>query len=209
MRHYSIFDRLATDSLKTAVFRLQTAGAAPAAELGQRADGASTAFAEARELLRSADILVLNGGNPDFLNYVLMHFASPLGALIKERVKAGSLVLGGRSAGPMVVAADWGLSYEAAPGLLRELGGMSTRGLGLAGKCAVRPHYTPDWLLASMAYEKLRSLTVVLLPDGEGLQCLGPSCRMSGATSALVARRNITPPGSLERLALAFGAAGG
>jgi len=208
IRHLSLFDKLAPDELKRTVLQLQTEGgpATPAAQ--QAADPNSAAFAEASSALKAADIVVLNGGNPDFLAFVLTRFAKPLGDILRARAKAGSLVLLGRSAGSMVPAADVGLSFEPSPPLLEQLLHGSTAGMGLAGSCSVRPHYREQWLLAAMVYGKLRSLNVVLMPNGEGLQCLRADCRMAGRTSAQGKRLCLHPPHNLGRLARAFGAPG-
>mmetsp|Transcript_51326 Transcript_51326/g.164332 ORF Transcript_51326/g.164332 Transcript_51326/m.164332 type:complete len:400 (+) Transcript_51326:1154-2353(+) len=204
MRHLSLFDRLAPEDLKRTVLQLQTEGGPSTPEVRQVADPDSAAFAEASAALRSADIVVLNGGNPDFLDFVLTRFAKALGDVLSARARAGSLVLVGRSAGSMVAAADVGLTYEPSLPLLEQLLQRSTTGMALAGSCSIRPHYGEKWQLAAMVYGKLRSLNVVLMPNSEGLRCLRTECRMAGRTSAQGTRLALSLPHNLGRLAEAF-----
>jgi len=138
---------------------------------------------EFKALLQEADILLVNGGNPDLGSYALEVFGAPLAAKILAKVRAGSLVYVGRSAGSMLASADEGLTFEPNPLLMDLLLSNRTAGLGLAGACAIRPHYTQLWDQASRFYERASGLVVVRLPNNESLQCQGMRCAVVGQTS--------------------------
>lgn len=141
-------------------------------------------------ILDSVDVLAFAGGSVDFLAFVLTKMAADVGSLIQDRVRDGSLILVGKSAGSMVTGFDFGLSVDfenSSPNigdnLLKcESGGdlKNFKGLGLTGRCAVRPHYDSTFDVATAVYERTKSLNVVRLPDGEGMMCVGASCKMVG-----------------------------
>lgn len=193
IHHVSLFDRLAGDDLKRMVFELQTR-TLPLDKTFQTAlrrllkghlQNRPQPLADCLALLESADILVVNGGNPDFVNFVLREFAIAFTERMVARVRNGSLVYLGRSAGAMVGSADAGVTFEPSPNLLAALLHKDTKGLGLVGRCAIRPHFKLLWDLTSNTYGLMKNLTVLRLPDGEGLQCFNLTCRILGATSHL------------------------
>jgi len=131
------------------------------------------------ELFESVDVIAVSGGSPDFLK-----FAMSLSPYVKEYVaKAvgeGRIVYTGRSAGAMVAGVDSALTTEMMPRLWEHLG-ITRHGLGLAGSCAIRPHYNAHtWDKASEVYEQTLDINVVRMPNGEGLMCKGMDCKMVG-----------------------------
>ncbi|CAE8603053.1 unnamed protein product [Polarella glacialis] len=212
IRHVSLWDRLAGDSLKTQVFELLTTS---------RARGSMTADLEAEtgsseatavvDLLRSADILHVNGGHPDFTQFVFKQFAREFLLPVVQRVKEGSVVYTGQSAGSMMGGADVGLSLQAP--IFRDMVKRGdTTGLSLAGRCAVRPHDEGSagslWDLASAVYGKLKGLMVVRLPNAEALMCARGQCSVVGATGKPAASVISGQEPNLERLAEVFSVMG-
>lgn len=132
-------------------------------------------------LLDGVDIIAVNGGDPDFVTFALTKLVPGLNEAIRARVEAGSLVFMGRSAGAMAGGADVGLSTEPPPSLSISLLGCSSKGLELAGNCAIRPHYSQEsWDKASETYERAGGLNVVRMPNGEGMMCAQGVCKMVG-----------------------------
>jgi len=183
VHHISLWDRLAGDSLKRDVFEIQVNNAAPEGVSEAKADRQSAEGLALLDLLSAADIIIVNGGNPDFVKYVLKQFAHEIMAAAIGKLHAGSLVYMGESAGSMVGSADVGLTYENTPNLYDKLLQADTSGLALAGNCAIRPHdHGEIWDLASAVYGKLKSLNVVRLPNGDGLRCMKAQCEVVGLT---------------------------
>lgn len=181
--HLSIFDQLADDELKTTLFEVATGGS-NASLKDRTADLTIGRAAAVLETLRSADIIFADGGNPDFGNYVYGHFARHLLAPTLRRLANGAAVFIGQSAGSMDASADSGLTYEPTPALLDQLLDGDSTGLGLAGRCAIRPHFNPTWDLVSNMYSREKNLTVVRIQNGDALQCSRGRCQMLGLTSA-------------------------
>lgn len=210
----SLFDRLASAELTQMVFEIQkSSDERPDAarlvavheeiartkrrieeELADPNSGASGLMA----LIARADVIALNGGNPDFLKFVLMELAAPFTRAWTERVRAGRMVFLGRSAGAMVGGRDISLTSEPNPLLLDYLlpsEAVVHAGLGLAGECSFRPHYSEQWdLVVALARQQERTLRpgggdagaaakVVRLPNEEALQCIGTRCKIVGDTS--------------------------
>lgn len=185
--HVSIFDLCATDVQKASAFLAQSGkgGSSALSDLASASlDPHGQCSDKLRGLLYGADVLAVNGGNPDWLAFEYHKLAPFFSAMIIDRLENGSLIYLGRSAGSMVAGSDFGLAFEPNPVFLGLLGN-ETRGLQLAGTCAIRPHYTPKWDLASNVYEKASHgrVHIVLVPDGEGLACISGRCAMVGSTS--------------------------
>ncbi|CAL1147839.1 unnamed protein product [Cladocopium goreaui] len=83
------------------------------------------------ELLGDATVLMMGWGNPDLLGYVFKVFAPRFTAKIIKRVREGSLKLG----------SDMGCCFLACFPVRIKLLLRDMRGLQLAGRCAVRPHW--------------------------------------------------------------------
>lgn len=185
IRHLSIWDRLSDVASKRYAFQVQVHGDLDES-LGALPHD-KQAVEDVQAQLQEADVIVANGGNPDFLNFVLGVFAPQLAEQIRDRVLAGEVVFVGQSAGSMVGAADVGLTYEPKPALLQELlHGQTSSVLSLAGRCAIRPHVTGDqWDLVSALYGLANDLNVVGIPNNEALLCISRSCHMVGETGRL------------------------
>lgn len=181
--HLSIFDQLADDELKTSLFEVATGGS-NASLKDRTVDLTNSRAGAVLDTLRSADIIFANGGNPDFGNYVYGHFARHLLAPTLSRLADGAAVFVGQSAGSMDASADAGLTYETTPALLHHLLDDDSIGLGLAGRCAIRPHFNAAWDLVSNMYSREKNLTVVRIQNGDALQCSRGRCQMLGLTSA-------------------------
>jgi len=178
--HVSLFDRLAQDGLKRAVFQLGTTGDAPQYALEGTADADSREGQAFLALLRRTSVVIVNGGNPDFVNYVFHRFAADLMRPLRRRMTDGAMVLVGRSAGSMVASADLGMTYETGPAILNRLLHSTSAAMALTGTCMVRPHFTEKWYIASMVYATKKNLTAVLLYDGQALSCAVGECRIVG-----------------------------
>mmetsp|Transcript_40535 Transcript_40535/g.92113 ORF Transcript_40535/g.92113 Transcript_40535/m.92113 type:complete len:139 (-) Transcript_40535:23-439(-) len=105
---------------------------------------------------------------------------------VTARVKDGSLIYLGRSAGAMAASSDVGLTYEPDPVLLDHLLSGRTNGLGLAGDCAIRPHWHEDkvWDIVSGVYEQAKHINVIRLPNARGLGCMDAQCKLYGDVAA-------------------------
>merc|ERR1711869_98955 len=67
--------------------------------------------------------------------------------------------------------------------------------MALAGRCAVRPHYSKDtWDIAAEVYGRSKGLKVVRMPNGEGMMCLGSECKMVGMRHDCVHLNKHDPP---------------
>lgn len=140
------------------------------------------------KLIANSSVLAVNGGNADFVDFVLTKYIQELSNLIKERVTSGSMMYVGRSAGAMAGGADIGLSVEARPSLTDNLlqceenGNLKNlNGLRLAQVCAIRPHYKQEaWDIAAEVYQRSKGLHVVRIPNGEGMMCSRSLCKMVG-----------------------------
>jgi len=189
IHHVSIWDQLANDASKEALFNLVTRGSEHDHSANGKLDVTTKEAAAMLSLLGTADILIVNGGDPDFAKLVLVHFASVVLQPAIQKIKAGHMVYLGESAGSMVGAADIGLTYESNPNVFKKLLGEDTRGLKLAGNCAIRPHDSglsgSKYDLASSVYGQLKDLKVARLSNGEGLQCSGTACRVVGGDGQL------------------------
>eukprot|EP00931_Biecheleriopsis_adriatica_P087635 TRINITY_DN62067_c0_g1_i1.p1 TRINITY_DN62067_c0_g1~~TRINITY_DN62067_c0_g1_i1.p1 ORF type:complete len:543 (+),score=105.86 TRINITY_DN62067_c0_g1_i1:88-1716(+) len=131
------------------------------------------------ELLESVDVVVVSGGSPDFLTYAMM-LCDYLKERLRTRVRDGKTIFMGRSAGAMIGGKDSELTTEMLPKMWETLG-ISRHGLGIAGDCTIRPHYTKTtWDRASAMYEQILGVQVVRVPNGEGLLCSGKDCKMVG-----------------------------
>jgi len=180
--HISIFDLLASDEMKEAIFKLQSQGKVVLSQPLPKASTSSAAAKRFLELLNSTDVIAVNGGNPDFVKYVFTVFAGELMEKVKARIEEGSLVYLGRSAGAMIGSADVGLTYEPDPVLLDHLNNGKTGGLALAGWCAIRPHYKDDmmWDITTSVYEEAKHLNELRVPNGAGVGCMDAKCKMYG-----------------------------
>jgi len=197
----SLFDRLASTNLTRLVFEIQKSDeekpsaarlalvrqevARVRSEIGGQLQDAQSEASRLRDLLGSADVIALNGGNPDFLKFVLMALVGELTAEWTARVEQGLAVFLARSAGAMVGGRDISLTKEPNPLLLEYLVGESGalhQGLGLAGTCTIRPHYDPSWDVAVALARQMQihmgsrasaaKSRVVLVPDDEALQAI-------------------------------------
>merc|ERR1712196_151310 len=69
------------------------------------------------------------------------------------------------------------------------------QGMVLAGRCAIRPHYSKStWDIASEVYERSKGLNVIRMPNGEGMMCLGAQCKMVGMKHDCVYANKSDPP---------------
>lgn len=154
------------------------------------------------DLLFNTSLVTVNGGNADFVTFALTKFVPRLSDDIRKKVREGSMVYMGRSAGAMAGAADVGLSVEASSSLtdnlLRCQAGSDLKnlqGMTLAGRCAIRPHYAKGtWDIASEVYERSKGLNVVRMPNGEGMMCVGAECKMVGIRHNCVYTSKEHPP---------------
>mmetsp|Transcript_86525 Transcript_86525/g.277789 ORF Transcript_86525/g.277789 Transcript_86525/m.277789 type:complete len:252 (+) Transcript_86525:204-959(+) len=181
VRHLSLWDVLAPKDFKTSIFELEAENHKVASQ--NKASSRNVLSDATSQLLTSADIIIVNGGNPDFGSFILKRFAPDLMAPVLRRVAEGSVIYVGQSAGSMLGSADSGLTFESDPLMLGVLMKGETRGLGLTGMCAIRPHDKGDtWDLASAVYGALKGLSVVRVSDGNALRCIGAECSIVGVT---------------------------
>eukprot|EP00933_Yihiella_yeosuensis_P023461 TRINITY_DN18270_c0_g6_i1.p1 TRINITY_DN18270_c0_g6~~TRINITY_DN18270_c0_g6_i1.p1 ORF type:complete len:508 (+),score=79.27 TRINITY_DN18270_c0_g6_i1:84-1526(+) len=189
VQHLSIFDELATDDMKKAIFDLVVAGKTKS--LSTLSQSHSKILHESGKLnhvvdkLKSADIIIANGGNPDFSKYVFIDFAGEVLKPVLEKVHAGSVIYMGQSAGSMVGSADMGLTFEPSPAIFEDLLREDTRGLSLIGRCAIRPHdpqQSKKYDIISAVYGKLKGVKVIRLHNGDGLKCIRGYCQAVGNT---------------------------
>lgn len=183
VHHISMFDRLADESLKASILRMVAEGSTEGFRQGQKADFNSAEASQILQLLRRADVMFSNGGNPDFVTYIYAHYAKNILRTTMTRISSGQVIYIGRSAGSMVAGTDIGLTHEPKPPLLETLLNWDMTGLSLAGRCNIRPHFHPKWDLMSSVYGQLKNVTVVRISDGESLRCLRGLCTMQGVTS--------------------------
>jgi len=185
----SLFDQLASNAFKEAVLNLSVQGLAPNSSAMSKMEVTRKDAAAMLNLLGTADIMIVNGGDPDFAKFVFMQFASVVLQPAIHKIKSGHMIYLGQSAGAMIGAADIGLSYDQNPHIFKMLLGKDSRGLRLAGNCAIRPHDTglsrSKYDLASAVYGKLKGLNVARLSNGEGLKCIGTLCRVVGGDGQL------------------------
>ena len=201
----SIFSLCANKMQAKALFELQSKKVPPGLVL--KVEDANPCLTKFKKMLDESNVIFANGGNPDLFGFVVMKFAPEVGKLIQKRVREGTLLYIGRSAGGMVGGSDFALTAEPNPVLTTTLLDQDTKGLALAGKCALRPH-TKNllWDLVSKMYADATGQTVILAANGEGLFCDQGCCGMTGATEK-------TPPeaikqaGSMNRIAMSFKAA--
>ncbi|CAE7481001.1 unnamed protein product [Symbiodinium natans] len=164
-----------------ALYELQTKKIQPTVPM--TVDASNPCLKKFETLLDQSNVVFANGGNPDIYGFVVKKFAPQLGELIRKRVQEGTLLYMGRSAGGMVGGSDFALTYEPSPALTSSLLNEDTRGLALAGKCALRPHIKNHlWDITSKIYAKATGQTVVLAANGEGLFCNQGCCGMTGTT---------------------------
>eukprot|EP00401_Gymnodinium_catenatum_P042052 CAMPEP_0117606558 /NCGR_PEP_ID=MMETSP0784-20121206/79773_1 /TAXON_ID=39447 /ORGANISM="" /LENGTH=435 /DNA_ID=CAMNT_0005409641 /DNA_START=21 /DNA_END=1329 /DNA_ORIENTATION=+ len=183
IHHISLWDQLADTELKEAVFQVRVGAEAPAWVHDAKANRGGAAAVALAQLLRSADVLVVNGGSVDFIKYVLTKFAVDVMEPAVVSAREGSLVYFGESAGSMVASADIGLTIEGPPHIFEKLLHINTTGIGLSGRCAIRPHdYGRLWDLSSATYGVMKGIHVVRLADQEALRCIGTACHMVGTT---------------------------
>eukprot|EP00933_Yihiella_yeosuensis_P023460 TRINITY_DN18270_c0_g5_i1.p1 TRINITY_DN18270_c0_g5~~TRINITY_DN18270_c0_g5_i1.p1 ORF type:complete len:482 (+),score=51.78 TRINITY_DN18270_c0_g5_i1:61-1506(+) len=209
VEHLSLFDELATDSMKRTVFGLITAGNSESLSILSH----SKILHESGKLdavvdkLRSADIIIANGGNPDFSKYVFLDFAGELLKPVIDKVQAGSVIYMGQSAGSMVGSADMGLTIEPRPAIFKLLDKEDTRGLSLVGCCAIRPHTPLDsklYDIVAAVYGKLKGVKVIRIHNGDGLQCIKGFCKVVGNTGLPKSVFDGPYDPHLERLVEAF-----
>lgn len=178
----SVFDRCATEEQKKALFKLQSQGVAPEVSMTTLADARCLESLE--ELLGDAAVLMMGWGNPDLLGYVFKVFAPRFTAKIIKRVREGSLLFLGLGAGAMLAGHSFALTAAPKP-QLAELLLRDMRGLQLAGRCAVRPHWNNSdrlWDLTSSLYGNALDADIVGLQDGDVLTCLRGRCAVRGRT---------------------------
>lgn len=133
-------------------------------------------------------LIAVCGGDPDIVNFMITTFLPEVTNAIQTKVADGSMIYMGRSAGAMCGSKDVALTTEPMPSLTDNLLGCessgtmkNTEGLGLAGKCVIRPHYSKaKWDIPSEIYERAKGVNVVRIPNGEGMMCLGTNCKMVG-----------------------------
>eukprot|EP00931_Biecheleriopsis_adriatica_P050539 TRINITY_DN29268_c0_g2_i1.p1 TRINITY_DN29268_c0_g2~~TRINITY_DN29268_c0_g2_i1.p1 ORF type:complete len:484 (+),score=106.88 TRINITY_DN29268_c0_g2_i1:89-1540(+) len=213
--HFSFFDSMLPDEDFVRFLELQTSrwslGQAARKDFkrlfqGLQADASSAAAADFVELAEKADLLILNGGNPDLSAYIYGKFAAPIIDAAFSRLLDGEMVLMGRSSGSMVSSADVGLSYEPNPLLLDVLLGNRTEGLSFTPDCAHRPHFKDSWDVPIISYERLTGLKVVRTRDGEALRCAGGECAVVGGgrvqrgPALLAGVRSFLPAETYQRL---------
>lgn len=182
--HISLFDRFGTDDALSQVIRALEADALgrsiPAINMLQPVTQTTPGYQATALLLANAPIIISDGGNPDWVTYVFREFANVFLEQVRSRVYAGTAIYMGKSAGSMVVSANYGLTMEGMllPSLLLR---NDTRGLGFVPNCAFRPHWTPSWSYLSATYASLTGLQVVQISNGGGMQCLNGTCSLIGA----------------------------
>merc|ERR1712151_1437818 len=78
IHHVSLWDQIANNTLKEAVFNLTYRGLPKPSIANIKAKVTRKKAVAMMNLLSAADILIVNGGNPDFAKFVFMHFASKI-----------------------------------------------------------------------------------------------------------------------------------
>jgi len=180
--YVSIFDLCATQEQAKAIFLLQSQRVLPSVPMV--VSPGNPCLEKFKAMLGQASIVFANGGNPDFLGYVLKRFAPELGQAIADRVQSGSILYQGRSAGAMAASRDFAMTYEPSPLLAEILLDGDTAGLSLAGKCSLRPHASQNlWNIPSNVFGYAVGHTVVRVANGDGLYCDHGTCRVVGKTS--------------------------
>ncbi|CAJ1335007.1 unnamed protein product [Effrenium voratum] len=182
--HVSAFDSCATQEQKKALLRLQAQGIAPQALNGSVPKGHECLQTLMRQLAE-ASVVVLNGGNPDLLGYVYKVFVPDLTRQIQRRVEEGSLVFLGTGAGAMVAGENFALTTVAKVPLLSRLLNGDMQGLGLSGRCAVRPGWNDTnrlWDISTSLLSNALDVDFVGLRDGDALACSKGSCEIRGRT---------------------------
>ena len=199
----SIFGLCATKPQAKALFELQSKKLPPKVAL--RVNDSNPCLTKFEKMLAESNVIFANGGNPDVYGFVIKKFAPQLGKLIQKRVREGTLLYAGRSAGGMVGGSDFALTYEPSPALTHTLLEQDTKGLALAGKCALRPHIKNHlWDITSKIYAKATGETVVLAANGEGLFCNQGCCAMTGLTEKTDPNSIKTAGLSASRIATAY-----
>ena len=201
----SIFSLCATKMQAKALFELQSKKLLQGAVL--KVENTNPCLTKFEKMLDESNVIFANGGNPDLFGFVVMKFAPQVGKLIQKRVREGRLLYIGRSAGGMVGGSDYALTAEPSPLLTTTLLEQDTKGLALAGRCALRPH-TKNllWDLVSKMYADATGQTVILAANDEALYCEQGCCGMTGATEK-TPPESIKEAASMGRLAMAFKAA--
>lgn len=206
IRHVNIFDTLASREFKEDVFRMVATGKPISrSKNSTQATATEPEVEELKGLFDAADLVVVNGGNPDFAAFVLGIFANDIVDRAISRVRTGSAIYVGESAGSMAGSADIGLTYETKGNILSHLLRGSTAGLRIAGKCAIRPHdHDSKWDIAGSVYGLLKGLTVVRVPNGDALRCIGKHCVLAGSAPRPPSVFDNPDDAHLERIAAAF-----
>lgn len=180
--YISIFDACASEEQAQALFELQSQGILPTVPMSIHST--NPCIKRFEKMLDEVSIVFANGGNPDILGYVFQKFAPQLGKMISSRVRSGRLLYLGRSAGSMAASIDYAYTYEPNPLLEEVLLQGDTRGLALAGSCAIRPHYgNLLWNIPTRVLQKARGQVGILTENGEGLACDQGHCFMVGKNS--------------------------
>lgn len=196
--HLGAFDQCASDEQKSALFTLQSQHRAP--EVPMTAEDTSC-VEELVSKIQEADVLVMSEGNVDFLAYVYKKFAPKLGQAIVDRVNSGEAVFLGLGAGSVLAGKSTAAAGQTGSQILTQLLKDDLSGFGLAGNCAVRPHWDSDaqwWDTTSALFEDAFRIDFVGLPDGSALICgSGSGCKLSG--DAAVAKLSGADHGGLHR----------
>lgn len=180
--YVSVFDLCASEAQAQALFELQSQHIVPSVSM--TIDQQNPCIEEFRQALDKVSIIFVNGGNPDLVGFVLRKFAPAIGQMISDKVRSGSLIYMGRSAGAMVASVNFAYTYEPMPMLEEALLKGDTSGLKLAGNCAIRPHYKNLlWNIPTRVLQQALGEVGVLTENGEGLACDQGHCMMVGTKS--------------------------
>lgn len=190
------------------VFDLKGAVLQPKADMGKRRLTDEELQPDQRkqalflEELANTDMVILNGGNPDFMSFALRTVGARVLAAMRDKLASGQLFWLSQGAGSMVTAADIGLSYESHPFILQNLMPVyETKGLEMVGQCAIRPHFHEweFWHFVIPPYATLKNLNVLGMTDDSALECQGARCFVYMAPELVRDQKYH------RRMALAFG----
>eukprot|EP00928_Gymnodinium_smaydae_P072769 TRINITY_DN5606_c0_g1_i1.p1 TRINITY_DN5606_c0_g1~~TRINITY_DN5606_c0_g1_i1.p1 ORF type:complete len:835 (+),score=123.59 TRINITY_DN5606_c0_g1_i1:50-2554(+) len=136
-------------------------------------------FAKLKDLILDSDIIAFDGGNPDLHALGIGLYGLELRNLLRDVAKKGKIFIG-RSAGAMILTSAI-VTYEPEPAIHNHLlfphVWPTMQGLGLVGKCAIRPHWAPKWLNGASYFAQQTGLVLLNVRNGEGATCIDGMCK--------------------------------
>eukprot|EP00928_Gymnodinium_smaydae_P025419 TRINITY_DN20242_c0_g1_i1.p1 TRINITY_DN20242_c0_g1~~TRINITY_DN20242_c0_g1_i1.p1 ORF type:complete len:469 (+),score=50.75 TRINITY_DN20242_c0_g1_i1:58-1464(+) len=137
-------------------------------------------FEDLKRRIEQSDIIAFDGGNPDVHALGFGLFGDRLTSLLRATAQKGKIFVG-RSAGAMILSSAI-MTYEPQSAIYNHLlfphVWPSMEGLGLVGKCAIRPHWLPKWLNGASYFAQKTGLVVMNVRNGEGATCIGGECKL-------------------------------